>query len=367
MVDPFVLKWASQRLEKLLGQDMSDVCEYLVSIEDESELDAFVSGMLGEDAPAFIADLKQTRTAAAAMTDSGRVAAESDAAVSTRRQGQLSVGGSGKGAGGGGGGGYMTGSSADRRMSKSGAKNLRDLAGSKAREAEEAEARLTRNLQLAGGASAGGKVDLALADAFAEEGMTAYVKAEELDAFGIASMKKDPKKKRCGQLQDTRSGENSPRAGVGCDVAPDTERVHKVKMSRAERAQLLQSDAAFLAPGRHVTTWVGNGSEYTLVGNCLDCGKILSNQEGEGACLICGSEQVYLAGTNAMLDGTPIDQAIMAKRRRGGGGVGDVDEVDAQLLDRNADEDLAFLRALDLRDRYTHTHTHTHTCTYIDR
>ena len=249
-----MLKWANQRLEKLLGQDMSDVCEYLISIEDESELDAFVSGMLGEDATAFIVDLKQTRTAAAAMTDSGRVAAAADATASTTRQGQLSAGGGGKGAGGGGGGGYLTGSSADRRMSKSGAKNLRDLAGSKAREAEEAEARLTRNLQLAGGASAGGKVDLALAGAFAEEGMTAYVKAEELDAFGIASMKKDPKKKRCGQLQDTRSGENSPRAGVGCDVAPDTERVHKVKMSRAERAQLLQSDAAFLAPGRHVRT-----------------------------------------------------------------------------------------------------------------
>lgn len=31
--DKFVLQWASQRLQKVLGQDVSDVCEYLVAIE----------------------------------------------------------------------------------------------------------------------------------------------------------------------------------------------------------------------------------------------------------------------------------------------------------------------------------------------
>ena len=38
-------------------------------------------------------------------------------------------------------------------------------------------------------------------------------------------------------------------------------------------------------------------------------------------------------------------QAIMAKRRRGGGGQGETDHVDAQLRDRDAAEDLAFLRS----------------------
>jgi hypothetical protein len=51
-----------------------------------------------------------------------------------------------------------------------------------------------------------------------------------------------------------------------------------------------------------------------------------------------------------MLDGTAINEAIMAKRRRGGGGEGDTDAVDAQLRVRDAAEDMAFLRALDLRD-----------------
>jgi hypothetical protein len=31
--DKFVLEWASKRLQRVLGQDVSDVCEYLVAIE----------------------------------------------------------------------------------------------------------------------------------------------------------------------------------------------------------------------------------------------------------------------------------------------------------------------------------------------
>ena len=41
------------------------------------------------------------------------------------------------------------------------------------------------------------------------------------------------------------------------------------------------SGEAFLVPGRHPCKWVGNGDEYRLVGNCMDCGKILSNQVGD--------------------------------------------------------------------------------------
>ena len=63
-------------------------------------------------------------------------------------------------------------------------------------------------------------------------------------------------------------------------------------------------------------------------------------------CLVCGSEQVYLARTNAMLDGTPVNEAVMAKRRRGGGSIFETDKLDAQLQERNAAEDLAFLKVL---------------------
>jgi len=63
-------------------------------------------------------------------------------------------------------------------------------------------------------------------------------------------------------------------------------------------------------------------------------------------CLVCGPEQVYLARTNAMLDGTPVNESVMAKRRRGGGSIFETDEVDVQLQERNAAEDLAFLKVL---------------------
>ena len=303
--------------------------------------------MLGENGEAerFVADLRETREQAAAMMAAGATsttpAQVPPAAAASSKQGSKKVGG----------GGYMTGSAADKRMSKGGASNLRDLSSQKAREAEEAAARLERNMLAASGSRGGSTSDIAAL--VPEEGMTAYLKADELDEFGIAGMKKEARKKKGGGGKGgAASGADSPLdcSGGGDENAAPV--YQKPKVSRAERAHMLQlnSDVAFLVPGRHPCKWVGNGSQYKLVGNCLDCGKILSDQEGEGPCLVCGSEQVYLASTNAMLDGTPIDQAIMAKRRRGGGQEGEQDEVDLQLLDRNAEEDLAFLRAMDLRD-----------------
>lgn len=107
------------------------------------------------------------------------------------------------------------------------------------------------------------------------------------------------------------------------------------------------SGEAFLVPGRHPCKWVGNGDEYKLVGNCMDCGKILSNQvalpctldllklrvqqEGKGPCLVCGSEQVYIADGDCMLDGTPVNQTLLAKRRRGAGNENEIDELDLQV------------------------------------
>lgn len=319
MGDAFVFQWANQRLQTVIGQDVSDVCEYLLGIEDEGELREFASGLIGDgvEVNAFIADLRDTRvTAAAGAGGAGAV-------------GSVPGGGGGtKGAKKGSGpGGYMTGGPADKRVNKGGASNLRDLSSQKAREAEEAQARLERNL-MAASASRGSKVDLAALAP--EEGMTAYLKADDLDAFGIADVKKDAKKKRGGK--SSAAGLDSPLGGgVGDENAGPV--YQKPKVSRGERAQILQinSDVAFLAPGRHPCKWVGNGTEYKLVGNCLDCGKILCDQEGEGPCLVCGSEQVYLARTNAMLDGTPVNQAIMAKRRRGGGEEGECDAVDRQL------------------------------------
>ena len=339
------LQWANQRLQKALGQDVSEVCEYLVNIKEDSELLEFAKGLLGDDGEAFVADLRETRAAAATMKVSVPGNRASDAAPSAAAGAKTQK----KGGGGGGQGGYMTGGPDDKRLNKGGSANLRDLSSQRAREADEAVMRLQRNLQAASSAKvgSGSKVDLT---SIAPEGMTAYMKADDLDVLGIAGMKKEPKKKGSqGKSMDVLA-----HVGSGGDSGDENAMpvYQKPKTTRAQRAQMLNvnSDLAFLAPGRHHCNWVGNGSEYKLVGNCLDCGKILCNQEGVGPCLVCGSEHVYLASTNAMLDGTPVDQAIMAKRRRGGGEAGETDEVDVQLLDRDAAEDKSFLRAMDLRD-----------------
>lgn len=36
------------------------------------------------------------------------------------------------------------------------------------------------------------------------------------------------------------------------------------------------------------------GSEHKLIGNCLECGKIVCSEEGEGPCLYCGNEIALL-------------------------------------------------------------------------
>jgi hypothetical protein len=266
----FVFEWANLRLQKLLGQEVSDVVEYLLSIQDEGELLEFAKGLMGDDDQvlAFMKDLSATRAKASTMSSAD--------CVGCADRGTASEISSKKGSGPG---GYMTGSPADKRLNKGGATNLRDLAGQKARREEEAQARLERNMSAAS-ASKTNIVDLAALPLPEEAGMKAYLKTET-DEFGIAGAKKDNKKKK------------TPKQGSDPHVSDENASpvFQKPKISRSERAQLLQTNQAyaFLAPGRHPCKWVGNGNEYKLVGNCLDCGKILSDQEGEGPCLVCGS------------------------------------------------------------------------------
>lgn len=43
-----------------------------------------------------------------------------------------------------------------------------------------------------------------------------------------------------------------------------------------------------LRPGRHLCTC--NARRHALLYNCLSCGKVICEQEGEGACLFCGED-----------------------------------------------------------------------------
>ena len=209
-----------------------------------------------------------------------------------------------------------------------------------------------------GGGERGGGVAAAPPPA---EGMRAYVKGSDPGGLAMAvdGGKGGRAKKTCTPAAPRTAG-NPSQSGAAAEVAG---RTAAPKMSRGQRAQLLAAGdlGSILAPGRLLCEWVGNGERYKLVGNCLDCGKILCDQEGVGPCLVCGSEHVYLSDQGAMLDGTRLDQATLADRRRGRMS-GASDAHDALLQPsgeaRNAAEDAAFLKALDLRDRLIHFEAH---------
>lgn len=48
-----------------------------------------------------------------------------------------------------------------------------------------------------------------------------------------------------------------------------------------------QDRLAVLIPGRHACECLGQ--KHKLINNCLECGRIVCEQEGSGPCLFCGA------------------------------------------------------------------------------
>jgi hypothetical protein len=339
--------WASERLATILGvPDVSDVCEYILGIDDEGELRDFVEGMLpeGGESQSFLKELNTRKAGGGGQVSgsgseagtAGSIVAAAQASAKASASSGSRGGGRGEDAAAGMGG--ARGMDATRAMLNMKSKN--ELA-------QEAMDRLSRAAAAPpSGAGAGGKaVQIPVPPSLGQEdGMKAYLKGANSDDDLFGGIPDSRRKKGKGGRgggggggrgeeegggggggQDAEGsgdshGNNTPTAGVA-SAAP--------RLSRGRRAEMIISNlgtggGAFLAPGRRLTSWVGNGDDYRLIGNCLDCGKIVCDQEGEGACLVCGSEQVYIASTGCMLDGNPLDVALMNKRRRGGG-AGEVD------------------------------------------
>lgn len=337
--------WASERLATILGvPDVSDVCEYILGIDDEVELRDFVEGMLpeGGESQSFLKELNARKAGGGGKVSNGGLEAGTAGSIVAAAQASTKASASSIPRGGGRGEDVAAGMGGARGMDATRAMlNMK----SKNELAQEAMDRLSRAAAAPSRAGAGGQaVQIPVPPSLGQEdGMKAYLKGanSDDDLFGGIpdSRKKKGKGGRGGGAgggrgeevvgsgagQDAEGsgdshGNNTPTAGAASAAS---------RLSRGRRAEMIISNlgtggGAFLAPGRRLTSWVGNGDDYRLIGNCLDCGKIICDQEGEGACLVCGSEQVYIASTGCMLDGNPLDAALMNKRRRGGG-AGEVD------------------------------------------
>ena len=342
---------------KRSGHDVSDVADYLVAIEDPAELSDFAAGILPSpnEAEIFVQELLQRRRAPPAPSVQER--------AQRVEQGNANAG-------------PAIGSieAYQRMLNISGVTK-------KERETQAALERFQRNL-VGGGAGAGKPPAHSQLPSLGEmDGMVAYRKGGDDDEDDFATTKTGGKRKGKSASKNAEAAA-AERAGAAVrkkdEEADGTPVFVKPKASRRERAEKLKAGAehAFRAPGRHPTRWVGNGAQFSLVGNCMDCGKILSDQEGEGPCLVCGSEhvrapiplrtllacmpyllphlrkapllrscrasaprplraaderirlrQVYVSARNEMLDGTPVDAALMSKRRRGGGRAGETDQA----------------------------------------
>ena len=54
-----------------------------------------------------------------------------------------------------------------------------------------------------------------------------------------------------------------------------------------QNKQVIKDVSKFLVPGRKISYC--QCTRHNLVNNCINCGKIVCEQEGEGPCLFCGS------------------------------------------------------------------------------
>lgn len=245
--------WANQRLSTILGTEVSDVVDYLVGIEDDGELEDFVSGMLpgGSESGAFIAELKRKKE----QERKGATAAD----VGQERQHELSG---------------VVGKQRDKLAGRAAGRDLdqtRSLLSmpSKNEVASAALERLNQNASRSAEIRSplGGLAkELPGLGGYPEGGLKAYLKGSEDDVLGGDAA---PGKKKGKSKVSVVAGSDQDN-GQGKALTPEFQTeasVFKPKLSRAERAKMITSSlaaggGAFLAPGRKVTSWVGNGDDY---------------------------------------------------------------------------------------------------------
>ncbi|NWT80391.1 TRIP4 protein, partial [Lanius ludovicianus] len=93
-----------------------------------------------------------------------------------------------------------------------------------------------------------------------------------------------------------------------------------------------QDRLAVLIPGRHACECLGQ--KHKLINNCLECGRIVCEQEGSGPCLFCGALVCTKEEQDILQRDSSKSQKLLKKLMAGAEGSGNLDAISKGLLPR---------------------------------
>ncbi|NWY20292.1 TRIP4 protein, partial [Aphelocoma coerulescens] len=93
-----------------------------------------------------------------------------------------------------------------------------------------------------------------------------------------------------------------------------------------------QDRLAVLIPGRHACECLGQ--KHRLINNCLECGRIVCEQEGSGPCLFCGALVCTKEEQDILQRDSSKSQKLLKKLMAGAESSGNLDAISKGLLPR---------------------------------
>ncbi|NXS87770.1 TRIP4 protein, partial [Erpornis zantholeuca] len=93
-----------------------------------------------------------------------------------------------------------------------------------------------------------------------------------------------------------------------------------------------QDRLAVLIPGRHACECLGQ--KHKLINNCLECGRIVCEQEGSGPCLFCGALVCTKEEQDILQRDSNKSQKLLKKLMAGAESSGNLDAISKGLLPR---------------------------------
>lgn len=114
--------------------------------------------------------------------------------------------------------------------------------------------------------------------------------------MALGEMKSGPTRRGIASASKTGPSKQGPE--LKCSIAEDENARNEQKWSlksdrRKGQSRFKCSTQQREQPSRRFCFCNAQGGEHQLVGNCLNCGKIVCSQEGSGPCLYCGSDIAY--------------------------------------------------------------------------
>ena len=146
--------------------------------------------------------------------------------------------------------------------------------------------------------------------AAADSASKGFYRKEDLDDDPYAGLGGGGKKKGGRSTGGSMASSTNPAASAIVGGARVSTTPAKPAKSKAKAATTSGLDGlrSALRPGRHPCSC--NARRHALLYNCLVCGKVICEQEGEGPCLFCGSDP------HTTLDMGATDKAAVAAAAR---------------------------------------------------